>query len=162
MKKILIVLLFVGTYSATFAQQPGGVLSDKTGWHKIAETIVDFTRERDEVAILGADRFAAIKFRVTDAPIDFIHAEIFYEKGDSQYVALRSPIAAPGETRAIDLKNGAERDLKKISFVYKTAPNRGDDKAHVEIWGLKTNADKNDNKSMDKDKDDRGKKDDKK
>ncbi len=116
MKKILIVLLFAGTYSATFAQQPGGVLSDKTGWHKIAETIVDFTRERDEVAILGADRFAAIKFRVTDAPIDFINAEIFYEKGDSQYVALRSPIAAPGETRAIDLKNGAERDLKKISF----------------------------------------------
>jgi len=142
MKNLFILLLVTVSSAEIFAQQPGVVLSDKSGWHKIAETTVDFKREKDEVAIIGADRFAAVKFKVTDAPIDFIHAEIFYEKGDSQYVALRSPIAAPGETRAIDLKNGAERDLKKIVFTYKTAPNRGDEKAHVEIWGLKTNVDK--------------------
>jgi len=46
-----------------------------------------------------------------------------------------------GESRVIDL-NGGERNLKKIVFVYKTLPNRKDEKAHVEIWGLKTNTDK--------------------
>lgn len=141
MKKLLIIMLFAitGSYGKVAAQQAAVVLSDKTGWQKIAETTVDLKKDRDEVMVLVANRFASIKFKVTDAAVDFIHVEIYYEKGDSQYVALRTPIIGPGETRAIDLKNGAERSIKKIVFVYKTLANRKEEKAHVEIWGLKTN-----------------------
>src|SRR5687768_13958288 len=140
MKKLLIIMSFVvaAGYLKLSAQQPGVVLSDKPGWHKIAETTVDLKKEKDEVMVMVADRFASIKFKVTDAAVDFMHAEIFYEKGDSQYVMLRSPITAPGETRVIDLKGGAERSIKKIVFQYKTLANRKDEKAHVEIWGMKT------------------------
>ncbi len=67
--------------------------------------------------------------------------EIYYESGDKQDVKVNSPIKAPGESRIINL-NGGERNLEKIVFVYKTLPNRKDVKAHVEIWGLKTNTDK--------------------
>ena len=35
--------------SAANAQKPAVVVSDKTGWHKIGETTVDFKKEKDEV-----------------------------------------------------------------------------------------------------------------
>ncbi|HSH67673.1 MAG TPA: hypothetical protein VLB84_18170 [Bacteroidia bacterium] len=117
------------------------IISDKTGWHKIGELTADFKKEREEVMVIGADRFASIRFKVTDAPIDLTSLEIYYESGDKQDVKVNMLVKAPGESRTIDL-NGGERSLKKIVFVYKTVPNHKDEKAHVEIWGMKTNADK--------------------
>lgn len=144
MKNLFILaMLVLGTGAATQlkAQQPAVVISDKTGWHKIGETKVDFTKDHDEVAVMGADKFASMKFKVTDAPIDIISAEIFYESGDNQKVNLGYAIKSPGESKVIDL-NGGERAIKKIVFNYKTIPNYKDKKAHVEIWGNKTNTDK--------------------
>ncbi|MEO5572398.1 MAG: hypothetical protein ABIT08_10120 [Bacteroidia bacterium] len=141
-KKILIALLLVaGSYNTIFAQQPAVMLSDKKGWHKIGETSVDFTKEKDELIVLGADRFASIRFEVTEAAIDLQDLEIYYENGKKQDVSVRTPIMMGNESRVIDL-NGGESALKKIVFVYKTYPNRKDTKAHVLVWGLKTNADK--------------------
>jgi len=143
MKKALMIILLAvaGSFSAANAQQPAVITSDKTGWHKIGETTVNFQKEKDEILVLGADRFASIKFKVTDAPIDLKDLEVYYESGDKQDVKINMPIKMAGESRVIDL-NGGERNLKKIVFVYKTLPNRKDEKAHVEIWGLKTNTDK--------------------
>jgi hypothetical protein len=50
-------------------------------------------------------------------------------------------MAMGAESRVIDVP-GAEKDIARISFVYKTIPNQAKDKAHVEIWGYKSNADK--------------------
>ena len=143
MKKLMIfaILALSAGYSEMQAQQPAVVVSDKTGWHKIGETKVDFTKDKDEVVVMGSDRFATIKFKVTDAPIEITDIEIYYESGDNQKVTLGAAIKSPGESRVIDL-NGGERAVKKIVFMYKTIPNYKDKKAHVEIWGNKTNADK--------------------
>lgn len=143
MKKIVFVMLlaFIGVHTSALAQSTKMVISDKKGWHKIGETTVDFAKDRDEVSIIGADKFASLIFKVTDAPIDLIDIEVFYESGDNQKVAVNFPIKAAGQSKEIDL-NGGERSIKKIVFVYKTLPNRKDIKSHVEIWGLKTNADK--------------------
>lgn len=141
MKKIIIALLAIaGSYGISAGQQPAVMVSDKAGWHKIGETTVDFKRDRDEILVMGADRFAAIKFKVSDAPIDLQDLEVYYESGDQQNIAVRTPIEAGMESRKIDL-NGGERNLKKIVFLYKTLPNRMDEKATVQIWGYKTNAD---------------------
>lgn len=148
MKKLIVIMLLAiaGTYFTAYAQQPAVVVSDKAGWHKIAETSVDLTKDRDEVAVMGADRFASIKFKVTDAGIDLQDVVIYYEQSDKektdvdkQDIIVRTPIQAGGESRVIDLKGGEERSIKKISFVYKTLPNDKNEKAHVEIWGMKTN-----------------------
>jgi hypothetical protein len=143
MKKVFVIVMLAiaGCYGTLAAQKPAVVVSDKTGWHKIGETTVDFTKDRDEVSVMMADRFATLKFKVTDAPIDLIDAEVFYESGDSQKIRIGYPIKSPGESKTIDL-NGGERNLKKIVFTYKTLPNSKDKKAHVEIWGMKTNANK--------------------
>jgi len=143
MKKLLITLILAMTVciGAANAQQPKVVVNDKTGWHKIGETTVDFKKETDEIIVMGADRFASIKFKVTEAPIDLVSIMVYYESGDAQSVSTLMQINAPGESKTINL-NGGERSLKKIVFVYKTLPNRKDVKAHVEIWGLKTNTDR--------------------
>ncbi len=142
MKKLAFILFLAiaGLNNSGFAQTKV-VLSDKTGWHKIGETSVDFTKDRDEVSVVGADKFAALIFEVADEPIDLMDIEVFYESGDNQKVSVNFPIKAPGQSKSIAL-NGGERSIKKIVFVYKTMPNHKDKKAHVEIWGLKTNADK--------------------
>ena len=142
MKKKVIMLMFAVVCFAgvTQAQTPKVVMSDTKGWHKIGETTVDFKREKEEVFILGANRFAVIKFRVKDEPIDLVSTEIVYESGDGESITINAHVKAPGDSREINL-NGGERSVKKIVFVYKTLPNPADKKAHIEIWGLKTNTD---------------------
>ncbi|MBP6334660.1 MAG: hypothetical protein KA444_04235 [Bacteroidia bacterium] len=141
MKKTLLILLLAITasFSKTSAQDPAIITSDKTGWQKIADKNVDLKVDRDEISILGADRFAAIKIRVTEASLEIYDMEIHYESGDKEVIEVRSPMKAGSESKAFDLK-GTERELKQIVLIYKTVPNQKDEKAHLEIWGLKTNA----------------------
>ena len=140
MKKLVTIILIavLGNFGTAFAQKPAVMLNDKTGWHKIGKVTVDFAKEKDEIAVLGADRFAKIKFKIEKAPIDLISLEVYFESGDKQDIVVNSKIKQSGESQVIEL-NGGERNLKKIVFVYKTLPNRKDKKAEVAIWGLKTN-----------------------
>jgi hypothetical protein len=136
MKKKIAAFAFALSIGVASAQQPAVMMSTTPGWHKIASTTVDFTKERDEVSVLGADHFSAIKFMVTDAPVDIEDLEIWFENGTKQDVALRTPLEVGKESRVIDIQGGAQ-DIDKIIFVYKTLPNRSDVKAEVTIYGLK-------------------------
>ena len=140
MKKILFIffLSMAGLSSSVMAQTPQVIISDKTGWHKIGETKADFIRDRDEIRVLGANRFAKIKFKVEHQSIHITSIEVYYESGDKQDIAIDFSLNAPGESNTIDL-NGGERNVKRIVFVYKSISNEKGEKAHVEIWGLKTN-----------------------
>jgi hypothetical protein len=141
MKKTLIMMLLAiaVSFGIANAQTPAVMVSDAAGWHKIGEKSVNFKTERDEISVIGSDRFSTIKFKVTEAAINLVSLEITYESGDKQDVKINQAIKTPGESRTIDLKGGSERSIKKIIFVYNTPPNSKDEKAHVEIWGLKTN-----------------------
>jgi len=143
MKKVLMMILLAiaVNYGSAMAQKPAIVVDDRDGWHKIGETTVNFEKDRDQILVIGADRFASIKFKVKGAPIQLMDLEVYYESGDKQDINVNMPIKELGESRVIDL-NGGERDLKKIVFVYKTISNRKDVKAEVEVWGYKTNIDK--------------------
>ena len=131
----------VGMTSISMAQKPELMISDKSGWHKIASTTVSFKKDKEELLVLGADRFASIKFKVTGAPIEITSLEVYFVSGDKQDIIVNNTVELAGESKLIAL-NGGERSLKKIIFVYKTLPNHQDEKAVVELWGLKTNTDK--------------------
>ena len=139
---MIILLAISGVMNLAIAQKPAVVVSDKTGWHKIGETTVNFEKETDEIIIMGADKFASIKFKVTDASINLINADVYYDNGSSEKIKINMPLKMAGETKVFNIKDG-EHDLKKVVLTYKTLPNSKDQKANVEIWGLKTNADKN-------------------
>jgi len=136
--KILPIWIFLSASIGIANAQSGVILSDKTGWHRIGQKTVDFSKEKDEIAVTVADRFAAIKFLVKDAPITLNDLEITFESGDHQHLKINNSIKLEGESRVIDIK-GSERNIKKITFTYKTLPNYKDKKARVEIWGKKTN-----------------------
>ncbi len=141
MKKILLLILFAiaGSYGTAFSQQTTVISKDTQGWYKIGEAKVDFKKDRDEILVFGADKFKSIKLKIFNASIDLKDLEIYFENGKRQDVKINKSIKAAGETSVIDLEGGGERSLKKIDFVYKTMPNNMDVKAHVEVWGLKTN-----------------------
>ena len=138
MKKILgITLLAFASALVTpaFAQKPAVVTSDKAGWHKIGETTADMKSEKDEIIVMGKDRFKSLKIIVTDQPISITSMVIYYEGGMTEDASLNSELKAGKESGIINLKG--DRELNKVSFVYKTVANAKNDKSHVELWGLK-------------------------
>jgi hypothetical protein len=142
-KKLSIILLAIAViYGTASAQQTTVVSGDTAGWYKIGQANVDFKRDRDEIIVLGADRFKSIKLRVINVPIDLKDLEIYYESGNKQDVKINASLKAAGESGVIDLEGGEQRSIRKIVFVYKTVANNMDVKAYIQVWGLKTNADK--------------------
>ena len=139
MKKFVFLLLLVASNSALLAQTPTPkvVLSDKDGWHKIGETRVDFKNETDKILVLGANRFALLKIKVTEAPISLESFVIYFDNDEKQNVTVAQEFSVAGETKEISL--GGEKNVKRVDFTYKTLGNHGDKKAHVELWGFKTN-----------------------
>jgi hypothetical protein len=139
MKKSIMLLLLTMGSSILFAQKPAIITNEKSGWHKIGETRVDFKTETDEIIVLGKDKFEFVKLFINDSPVNLISFIIYFEDNTMQNVSVGQEIKAAGETRVVDLK-GAKR-IKKVSFVYKTVSNRKDEKANVELWGLRTKSD---------------------
>jgi hypothetical protein len=139
MKKLvlLLIVLMAAVINFAYAQDPGVVTSSKPGWHKIGETTAKFEAENESILVLGKDKFKSIKIKVTDAPINIESVQVFYENGEVEEVSVKNELKAGAETRSIDLKGGATQELKKVVFVYKTLPNSKDEKAHVELYGLK-------------------------
>jgi hypothetical protein len=144
MRKIIIIIFaIIWTYGKSNAQKPVIIISDKTGWHKIAEQKVNFTLDKDEIIVLVSDRFSGIKLKIKDADIDLNNIEMYFEAGDNQIVEINRQIKANTESEPIKI-NGGERELKKIVFRYKTLSNKKNKNAKVEIWGLKLNTEKYD------------------
>jgi hypothetical protein len=139
MKKIFIIVMlaFAGSVQLVQAQKPVIVLSDKAGWHKLGETTVNFQKEFDEILVIGANRFESIKFMVNDAPIKLTSLEVFYVGNTKKSFKINNSIKDAGESRIIHL-NG-EHNIKKVVFIYKTLDNGTNQKAHVALWGYKTN-----------------------
>jgi len=135
-KAILMLLVMVATQvSVLKAQTPGVVVSTKPGWHKIGETTASFKMENESIVVLGADKFKSIKLKVTDAAVNIISLDVYYESGAMEQIPVKSELKAGSETRDIALKG--DRELKKVVFTYKTVANSDKDKAHVELYGLK-------------------------
>lgn len=140
MKKFVLTLLLVVNTATILAQTPKVIISDKDGWHKIGETIVNFKTESDNIVVLGANRFAAVQIKITDAPLLLVSYDIYFTDGTRQNVPVGLTINVPGQTKITDF--GGEKKIKKVHFYYKTMGNDDNKKAHVELWGLKTNPDK--------------------
>ena len=72
---------------------------------------------------------------VKDAPMNISDLDIYYEDGSQEAVALKNEFKAGGESRVIDIKSTVS--IKKIVFTYKSIANSKDEKATVELYGMK-------------------------
>ena len=138
MKKTLVMLfaLLFAVVTYTFAQEPAIVTSDKPGWHKIGEVKADFKMDSESIAVLGKDQFKAIKLKITDASMNIQKVTVFFESGSTQEIPVYGFLKPGVETGEYKLQSPTE-EIKKVTFTYKSEPNAGNDKAHVELYGLK-------------------------
>jgi hypothetical protein len=137
MKKLVVVLMVLLVASLnSFAQKPAVMVSNEPGWHKIGEITANFNMQNESIVIWGADRFAELKLRVTDAPINIEKLQVIYESGETEDIDVNSEIQAWGETQTLMLKN-ADKEIKKVAFTYRTLPNYRGEKAQVELYGYK-------------------------
>lgn len=134
------MLLLAVSSASVWAQTPKVVISDKDGWHKIGETVVSLDKETDKIIIVGANRFASVKIKVTEAPIRLESFDIFFDNNQTKNVKIGQEIKHEGETAVVDL--GGEKNITKVEFYYHTIGDDKSKKAHVELWGLKTNPNK--------------------
>jgi hypothetical protein len=134
---IILVVLQVVVINLALAQKPAIVTSDKAGWHKIGEVTASFKTETESIAVLGADRFKAIKLKATDAPINIDRVTVTYESGEMQEIPVSHELNMGAETKVFDLTRPSD-DIKTVNFTYKSMPNNSNnDKAHIELYGLK-------------------------
>jgi hypothetical protein len=138
MKRSIIILIVLQAviFNLALAQKPAIVTSDKAGWHKIGEVTASFKKETESIAVMGADKFKAIKLKATDAPINIDRVTVTYESGEMQEIPVGNELNRDSETKVFDLTRPTD-DIKTVNFTYKSMPNDNNDKAHIELYGLK-------------------------
>ena len=137
MKRVLLlVAVTFFTFTMVHAQKPEVITNNKPGWHKIGDANVDFKTDKDKFIILGKDRYKELQVRVKDAPVHMESMQIAYEGGGVEDVALKTQFKPGGESRKIELKHGSA-EIKNVTFVYHTVSNAKNEKAEIELWGLK-------------------------
>ena len=107
------------------------------GWERIGERTVNFATDKDVIYCGLKGKFKALKFKVTDAPVEFLSVDVEFATGEKQRIPIKQRIRAGGETRVIDLR-GSRRIIKKIEFVYRSVKGWDDRrrKAVVKVYGL--------------------------
>ncbi|AEW00425.1 hypothetical protein A4D02_24160 [Niastella koreensis] len=137
MKRIVLLLAVTFfTFTLVHAQKPEVITNNKAGWHKIGKASVDFKTDKDKFIIIGKDRYKALQVKVKDAPVHMESMQVAYEGGGTEDVALKTQFKPGGESRTIELKNGSA-EIKNVTFVYHTVNNASNEKAEIELWGLK-------------------------
>lgn len=123
-----------------FAQQIA-VGNYKPGWNKLAELNVSFNADKDNLTVVGADKFQAIYIKVTDAHIHFDDLDVRYNipgvtQDIKEDISIRGDFKAGEHSRIIYLRYPCLR-LENVIFKYSSVLNWRSEKAHVELWGLK-------------------------
>ena len=85
---------------------------------------------------MGKDKFKAVRLKITDAPIDISQLIISYEDETIQEIQLNGQLAEGAESNVFTL-DSPDKEIKKVSFTYRSKPNYEGDRAHVELYGLK-------------------------
>jgi hypothetical protein len=133
MKKTIRIFFLQFIVICSFAQKGSVIVSQKEGWHKIGEVNAAFNEDSESIVVLGNDTFKAIKLKVNKAPIHIMAIQLLYESGKIENVSVNADFKM-NETNTYSIENKA---LSKITLIYKTLSHAENDKAEVEIHGLK-------------------------
>jgi hypothetical protein len=131
----LALLLLAPVAQAQKVVQPNAGAAGQ--WKLIGQTHADHAADHDTIVVKGPfDNFRAIKFKVTDAPLNMQRMVVVYDNGQPDKIDVRQNIPKGGESRVIDLKGIGKRSVRRIDFWYDT---KGflSGKADVTVFGKK-------------------------
>lgn len=118
---------------ATFILSTGFTSAKK--WVLIGQKEAKYGPDWDVLKVRGNDIFTAVKIKVTDAGLDMMDMNIYFENGEKMNVAIQKNFRQGEESRVIDLP-GNRRRIDRIEFLYDTkGVLRG--KANVLVFGRK-------------------------
>jgi hypothetical protein len=130
-----------GLFNAAFGQaknepaKPAVSVSDKAGWHKIATTAAELNTDKDAVAIFGADKFKALRVKATKHGIHINSIRVYYEDGTEKLVDVNTNLNMDETSK--DFSIDGTKAIKKVAYVYNAVPNKNNEKAHLELYGMK-------------------------
>ena len=85
--------------------------------------------------VAGDEHYKALKIKAVDAGVHIESIQVVYANGTPDDIPIRYDFKRGEESRQIDLA-GKDRNIKEISFVYRSMANSRDEKAHIQILGL--------------------------
>lgn len=128
---LLFTLLFLSTSPAS-----ADVRWDSKGWVKLGDRDVDGRVDKDSISVGAYEgKFSKLTLVVDKSDLELLDFEIVFGNGEKATPNARHFFKEGARTRVIDLP-GDERIIKTINLKYKNIAGGG--KAHVEVWGWKT------------------------
>jgi len=119
---------------AIMAMSPSLGSAPGPGWRLLGRTQASYKRDHDVIKVKGpADNFRAIKFKVTDAPLNLRRLVVTYDNNTKENLEVRQNIPQGGESRPIDLRGG-KRSIRRVEFWCDTR-GMGRGKADVTLFG---------------------------
>ena len=102
------------------------------GWKALGRTQASHKKDHDVIKVKGpADNFRALKFKVTDAPLNLRRVVVTYDNNTKEELDARHNIPQGGESPPINLRGGT-RSIRRVEFWYDT---KGMGTADVTLFG---------------------------
>ncbi|MEQ1585902.1 MAG: hypothetical protein ABL895_08500 [Cyclobacteriaceae bacterium] len=137
MKKRTILTILAVVLVMTQAQMAFAQMADKSldGWTLLGTRVVDYTLDRDVVAITDTQYFTELKFVVKNGTLNMHKCTVHFAGGDTKDIAFADEVNKSNDGRILDLK-GSNKTIEKVTFWYDTK-NESTNKSIVELWGKK-------------------------
>lgn len=134
-KKILLALILLASIFTTIScSSTRKSIAIEEGWELIGESKVNFVRDRDQVDVVSANRFTAIRFKVENRDIRLNSLNVVYQNGDKLAPVIDDVIVADQYSRDIEL--GPEgKMIRSIDFKYRTTGNVLKGRGNVLVFG---------------------------
>lgn len=130
-RRVAVALIAASTLAVLAAP---AAFSAGPGWTVLGRTQASYKRDHDAVVLRGpADNYRALKFKVSDAPLNLRKVVVTYDNNTKERLEARDNIPAGGESRPINLRGG-KRSIRRIEFWYDTK-GMGRGRADVTVFG---------------------------
>ena len=134
-KKLLTVFILLGTiFTVLSCSTTRRSIAIEEGWELLGESKVNFVRDRDQVDVISANRFTAIRFKVEKRDIRLNDLNVVYQNGDKLAPVIDEVIVADQYSRDIEL--GPEgKAIRSVDFKYRTTGNVLKGRGNVLVFG---------------------------
>ena len=134
-KKVLLALILLSSIFTTIScSSTRKSIAIEEGWELIGESKVNFVRDRDQVDVISANRFTAIRFKVENRDIRLNGLNVVYQNGDKLAPVIDDIIVADQYSRDIEL--GPEgKMIRSVDFKYRTTGNILKGRGNVLVFG---------------------------
>ena len=134
-KKVLLAFILLSSIFTTIScSSTRKSIAIEEGWELIGESKVNFVRDRDQIDVISANRFTAIRFKVENRDIRLNGLNVVYQNGDKLAPVIDDIIVADQYSRDIEL--GPEgKMIRSVDFKYRTTGNILKGRGNVLVFG---------------------------